>query len=164
MPLIKDHAVADDVWQDVTDDGAVATDGPIIVTLDQWNEFRNLLTGRNAPLGILLHSNQPPDLIEDFIDRFKLIAIEFPVLQDGRGFSYARLLRERHGFRGELRAVGQVLQDQLYFMQRCGFNSYQLPENRNVADAIRAFDEFSVAYQSAADDIIPAARKRHHRG
>lgn len=160
MPLIKDRAIAEDVWHDVTEDEAVATDGPIIVSLDQWNQFRNLLIGRNAPLGIRLRSDQPPELIEDFLDRFELIAIEFPVLQDGRGFSYARLLRERFGYEGEIRAIGQVAQDQIFFMQRCGFNSYALPEDRDVDGAIKAVDEITVAYQPAADNANSRIRKR----
>lgn len=160
MTLIKDAAVAEDLWFDVSENGAAIDERPVIISLDHWEASRDELSGRNAPLGIRLKSDQPPSAIADDLDRFELIALEFPNLNDGRAFSYARLLRERYGFKGEIRAVGEVLQDQLFFMQRCGFDSYELPEGRDAEGAIQSLQEFSVAYQSAADGLTPAARLR----
>jgi uncharacterized protein (DUF934 family) len=107
-----------------------------------------------------MKSNQPPALIADDLDRFDLIALEFPTLQDGRAFSYARLLRERHGFKGDIRAVGDVFKDQLYFMQRCGFSSFELPAGRDPEDAMKALKSFSVVYVSSADGTTPAYQRR----
>ena len=94
------------------------------------------------------------------IDCFYLIALEFSVLADGRAFSYARLLRERCGFKAELHAVGKVTQDQLHFMRRCGFDTFEMSEDANVEKLIGALTSFSVAYQPAADDLKPAHQLR----
>ena len=163
MTLIKDGAVSDDEWADVSQDesaDAVVHDGPLIVSLDQWKQSRSLLVRRNPPLGIRLRSDQPPERIADDLERFDVVVLEFPKLQDGRAFSYARLLRERYGYKGEIRAVGDVFQDQIYFMQRCGFTSYVLPEGRSPEGAIGALKSYSVAYQPAADDTLAAMQQR----
>ena len=94
------------------------------------------------------------------IDCFYLIALKFTVLADGRAFSYARLLRERCGFKAELHAVGKVTQDQLHFMRRCGFDTFEISEDANVEKLIGALTSFSVAYQPAADDLKPAHQLR----
>ena len=82
-------------------------------------------------------------------------------MPDGRAFSYARILRERYGFKGELRATGKVIQDQLFFMHRCGFDSFELSDGEDIEKSIAALSSFSVAYQPAADDIAPAYKTRH---
>ena len=87
-----------------------------------------------------------------------LIAINFPVFSDGRGYSYARQLREYYGYTGELRAIGDVLQDQLFFYQRCGFNSFAIRSDRNVDDALNGLNDFSITYQSAIDVKRPESR------
>ena len=121
MALIKDGAVVDDAWITVSDDAALP-DAPVIVSFDRWKAERDHLIGRNAPLGIRLASGQSPDEIAGDLDRFSLVALEFPVFTDGRAFTSARILRERYGFFGEIRAVGDVLRDQILFMMRCGFD------------------------------------------
>ena len=151
MTLIKDHQVCENIWRDVSEAGPVEADGPIIVSVDQWRAHRDLLDQRNAPLGLRLRPDQPPAIVADDLARFALVALEFPSLTDGRAFSHARLLRERHGFQGEIRAVGEVLQDQMFFMRRCGFDSYELAQGRDAAGAIGALTDFSVAYQPATD-------------
>jgi len=99
-------------------------------------------------------------LVAGDIDCFYLIALKFPVLADGRAFSYARLLRERCGFKAELHAVGKVTQDQLHFMRRCGFDTFEMSEDANVEKLIGALTSFSVAYQPAAHDLKPAHQLR----
>ena len=99
-------------------------------------------------------------MVDGDIDCFYLIALEFHVLADGRAFSYARLLRERCGFKAELHAVGKVTQDQLHFMRRCGFDTFEMSEDANVEKLIGALTSFSVAYQPAADDLKPAPQLR----
>ena len=88
------------------------------------------------------------------------IAVNFPKYGDGRGYSIGRLLRERYGFKGELRAVGVVARDHLQLMAQCGFDSFLLREGEDVQDALRAFDDFSEAYQSSAAQPVPLFRRR----
>jgi len=160
MALIKDGGIAEDHWRTLSDDQPVIGNGPVIVTYDRWRDHREALTRHNGPLGIRMKSDQPPDLIADDVHRFDLIALEFPNLGDGRAYSYARLLRERHHFKGELRAVGDVTKDQLFFMQRCGFSSFELPVGRDPENALGALKSFSVVYAPAADAAKPAYQRR----
>lgn len=151
MPLIKDDQLIDDPWTTAPDEGPLPVEERIIVSLERWQAARTELLARNGRLGIHLKSDQPPALIADDLASFDLVALEFPVFKDGRAFSHARLLRERYGFTGELRAVGEVLRDQLLFMHRCGFDSFEVA-NDGALDAWReAAREISVWYQPATD-------------
>ncbi|MEX0638431.1 MAG: DUF934 domain-containing protein [Burkholderiales bacterium] len=94
------------------------------------------------------------------LDRIKAIAVRFPAFGDGRGYSIARLLRERYGYRGELRAIGEVARDHLYFMAQCGFDAFQLREGEDPREALAAFDDFSEAYQASAARPQPLFRRR----
>ncbi|MEK6293743.1 MAG: DUF934 domain-containing protein, partial [Paraburkholderia tropica] len=98
-------------------------------------------------------------VVADF-DKIALIAIDFPVFRDGRGYSIARLLRERYGYKGEIRAIGDVLRDQLRFYERCGFDAYALRADKDIHDALKAFTEFTVQYQGAFDEPSPLFRRR----
>ena len=128
------------------------------VTLEQWKENRDSLSGQN--LELTLESGDTADLIGDDASSFQRISINFPKFADGRGYSAARLLRERHGYKGELRATGDVLVDQLYFMKRCGFDTFALRDGQDIDDAIAAFSTFSVNYQNDANDQQPLFRRR----
>jgi len=161
MTLIKDGAQADDSWKVLGDEDPLEGDTPVIVSFERWREdAAGEFSKHNGPLGIWMKSDQPPELIENDLGRFDLIALEFPIQADGRAFSYARLLKERHGYAGEIRAVGRVIQDQLYFMQRCGFDSYQLSDDQDPDKVVRAFKDFSAAYAPAADGEVPVYRRR----
>ena len=161
MTLLKNGEIVEDTWRNLADDEDISGEESIIVSLDRWQNEPDKFNGRNGALGIRLESHQKPDAIADDVERFDLIALDFPVLPDGRAFSHGRLLRERYGFKGELRAVGKVIQDQLYFMERCGFDAVELSEGEDVAKSIAALNAFTVAYQPAADDIKPAYKARH---
>ena len=93
-------------------------------------------------------------------DSFSIIALDFPIFKDGRSYSHARLLRERYNYKGELRAVGDVLQDQLFFMERCGIDSFQIRDDKDIEQALNGLKGFSVRYQAAADDTIPISERR----
>jgi uncharacterized protein (DUF934 family) len=160
MALIKDGALAEDTWRTLTDDDPLTGDEPIIVSYDRWQAERDRLSRHNGPLGIRLNSDQPPSLIENDIGRFELIALNFPTMGDGRAYSYARILRERMKFGGELRAVGDITKDLLFFLHRCGFNSFDMPKGRDPQDALGALHSFSVVYAQSADDQTPAYRRR----
>jgi uncharacterized protein (DUF934 family) len=151
MPLLKDGRLADDPWIAVSGESPIPDGDPVIVDYDRWIEEKDQLAGRNAPLGVRLSSDQPPSLIADDLDRFSLVALEFPKFTDGRSYSHARLLRERYGFTGELRAVGNVLRDQFVFLERCGFDSFEVsnPDPEAAYGAAKA--EITHRYQPATD-------------
>lgn len=116
----------------------------------------------HRPVGVWLAPTDDPSQLLPWLDRLSLIAIEFPKLVDGRGYSLAALLRTRHGYRGELRAVGEVAIDQLCFLHRVGFNSFALRADQDVATAAASLKTYSDAYQGAAIEPLPAYR-RHRR-
>ena len=151
MPLIKDNELVPDPWVTLGDDEALPEGTPAIVSFERWQSEREALLQRNAPLGIRLRSDQPPKLVLDDLDRFAVVALEFPKFGDGRAYSYARLLRERYGYRGELRAVGNVLRDQALFMLRCGFDAFELAEDSALEGWRESLAEISVFYQPTAD-------------
>ena len=156
MPLIKQGQLARDPWTDLADEAPVEPGTLPIVSLERWQADREALDGRNGPIGLRLRSDQSPEAIADEIHRFDVIALEFPKFNDGRAYSYARLLRERYGFRGELRAVGNVLRDQLFFMLRCGFDSFAVADEKTAAAWKDAIEEIQVWYQPTADGRAPS--------
>ncbi len=163
MPLIKDNELVANPWVTLGDDAALPEGAPAIVGLERWQNERETLIERNAPLGIRLRSDQPPKLVLEDLDRFAVIALEFPKFGDGRAYSYARLLRERYGFGGELRAVGNVLRDQALFMLRCGFDAFEVAEDSALEGWRAALGEISVFYQPTADGRSPAHALRAKR-
>ena len=163
MALIKDGAVVADAWVAVADDEDLPAARPAIVTLDRWRAEREALIGRNAPLGVRLRSDQSVTGMADDLDRFSVVALEFPVFTDGRAFTSARLLRERYGFAGEIRAVGDVLRDQVLFMMRCGFDAFEMDREGAAENWRAAMAEIGVFYQAAADGRARAAELRRSR-
>jgi uncharacterized protein (DUF934 family) len=162
VQLIRNRAIVDDPFVHVADDAELAASGDVIVTLDRWKREREALLARNAgKLGVRLHSDQLASEVGSDAQQFAVIAIEFPNFRDGRGYSTARLLRERYGYRGEIRAVGEVLRDQLFYMARCGFDAFELKPGKDIKGALAAFDDFSVKYQPAADEKLPLYRRLH---
>lgn len=151
MPLVKDGQIIDDPWQVVADGEAVPAMGPIVVSLARWQAEREQFLLRNTPLGVRLESKQRAEDIRADLGRLALVAIEFPTFRDGRAYSTARLLRERYGFTGELRAIGNVLRDQLLFMHRCGFSAFEVQGEHAAEDWRQALAEFSVFYQPTGD-------------
>ena len=162
MVLIRDGAVETDDWVAVADGDPVPGDGAVLVSLERWRAQRAELLTRGAPLGVRLQSAEAAADIADDVARLDLIALEFPVFTDGRAYSTARLLRERYGYMGELRAVGSVLRDQLLFMRRCGFDSFEVRE-RDADAWHEAVREINVFYQPAGDRRITALQLRHRR-
>jgi uncharacterized protein (DUF934 family) len=169
VSIIKDRAIVNDDWTVVraTEDGTLpAVDalpaGKVLVPLALWQSSRDALTAARgaADIGVwLAGDSEPADIVGDF-DKIALIAVDFPVFRDGRGYSIARLLRERYGYKGEIRAIGDVLRDQLRFYERCGFNAYAVRADKDIEDALKAFTEFTVQYQGAFDDPQPLFRRR----
>lgn len=159
MQIIRNRAIVDDAWQHESSSGDLP-EGDIIVTLGRWQSDREQLLKRQSRLGVCLASEHDVDAIAPDLGHFDLIALTFPVFVDGRGFSQARWLRERHGYGGEIRAVGEVLRDQLAFMERCGFNAFELRADQDLHDAVAAFDEIEVVYQPTADGQPSVVERR----
>lgn len=162
MALIKDRKVIEDNWVRVTDDASLPAEGGAIVSIARWRREHVELSGRNAPIGVQLESVDGPEAVEAHLDRLNLIAVPFMTFRDGRGYSTGRLLRERFGFTGELRAVGNVLRDQLTYLERCGFDSFEYAGKVDAKKALSAFVDISVVYQTAADRRVSAATIRNH--
>lgn len=162
MRVIKDNEVVEDEWQRVEVEGenAELPDGDIIVPYTYWKNNRDQLLDRKQDFGVCVKGDDIIEEVADDIEHFKLIALDFPEFKDGRSYSHARILRDRYGYQGELRAVGDILRDQLFFLRRCGFNSYQVREDKNIEDAVKGFADFSVTYQTAADGALPVYKNR----
>src|SRR5215216_3698912 len=159
MMIIRNRAIAEDDFVHVADTDELPERGKPIVTLARLASSRQQLLDRFPVLGVRVSSDKLPTDIPD-LDRLALIAIEFPKFTDGRGYSIARLLRDRYKFTGELRAVGWVLRDQLRYLERCGFTAFELKPGKPLESALEAFGELSVTYQAAADDPRPLYRRR----
>jgi uncharacterized protein (DUF934 family) len=165
-PLIKSRRLIEDAWQRVADDEALPEKVPVLVTWHRWSAERDLLAPRGpGALGVVVNAADvaPEELGRDAA-HFGVIAFEFPAFGDGRAFSHAALLRARHAYRGELRATGRILPDQLQFLERCGFDAFDLPERFDPAKALVLFDDFSLAYQRARDAVVPVMLERQRRG
>jgi len=159
MALIKRGRVAEDVFSPIAAEGPWPEGGGLLADLEQWQASRDRLLASGRPLGLRLASDEHPESVVADIGHFAMIALEFPVFRDGRAYSYARLLR-RAGFGGELRAVGDVLLDQLHYMQRVGFDAFEIDAADSESAYGQAQSEFSVWYQPAGDDRPWASRLR----
>ncbi len=162
MPLLKGGRIVDDPWTAVDDDMALP-EGGAIVSLERWQAEREQLQARNAPLGVRLGSDQPPTLIADDLERFGVVALDFPTFKDGRAFSYARMLRERYKYAGEVRAVGEVLRDQFLYMHRCGFDAFEVASEQAAKDWRAALAEIDVFYQRGVDGSPSVTKLRRDR-
>jgi len=162
LRVIKDNEIVSDSWEllDNIDAEKGPPPGNVIVPFSYWTSHREELLEREGSLGVCVAGDDDTEAVAADLDHFDLVAVDFPEFRDGRGYSHARILREHHDYRGDIRAVGEVLRDQLYFMKRCGISSFQLPADRDGDEALRGFAEFSVTYQTAADGAPPVYRQR----
>jgi uncharacterized protein (DUF934 family) len=147
--LLRDGLIVEDDWSYLAEAGDGAASA-LILSLTEWQSRRDSWIARVGRLGVWLLPAERVELLEPDLPRFSLIAADFPGPSEGRGYSQARLLREHWGFRGELRARGYVRRDQLFFMARCGFNSFELPDS-DIENAAAALSTFSRAYQPSND-------------
>ncbi|HZT50882.1 MAG TPA: DUF934 domain-containing protein [Stellaceae bacterium] len=151
MPLIKDGCFVADDWRSLADDEPIGFDARVSVSHRRWMAERAALIASGAALGVRLPNTAAPDVLAPDLARLSLIVLSFPKFTDGRAYTQARLLRGRLGYTGELRAAGEVLRDQLLFMQRCGFDAFAVPERAVAEGWLAAFREFDVFYQPAED-------------
>lgn len=163
MPLLKDGKIVDDVWAFVEDGHELSPGGCIVVSLSRFLSEHDQLLARNQSIGVRLANNEDPTLLAPFLDQLHLIELQFPKYTDGRAFSQSQLLRRRFGYKGEIRATGQVLRDQLRLMIRSGFDAIVIDQ----ADAEAVFDfsahEFSEFYQAASDTTDTIFQKRQKK-
>lgn len=161
--LINESAVVNDDWQ-LIDAEVESLDslpaGKVIVPLQLWLAHKSELRERLPNLGVWLNGDEDTAQLKPDVAELPLIAVNFPAFTDGRGFSAGRLLRERHGFSGELRAVGNFLRDQLCYLRRCGFSAFSLNDKYDVDAALASLNDFSEYYQSCVEQPIPLFRRR----
>jgi len=162
MALLEGGQVVADSWVRVGDDGALPDGQPALITLARFQAEADTLAGRNAPLGVVVPSNTKPETIAPLLDRLALVAIQFPVFKDGRGFTIARSLRERYGYKGEIRAFGHILPDQYVFLLRCGVTNVEIPDGADPARWAEALGQYDIAYQPAMVGDSPMSFLRRH--
>jgi uncharacterized protein (DUF934 family) len=150
MPLIKGGRFVEDPFVNLPDDAPFPS-SPVIVPLARFRAERAELLARRKPIGVRLKSAESPELIQDDLRDIAVVALEFPAFRDGRGFSWARMLRQRFGYTGEIRAVGNFLYDQLAFMARVGIDSFEVRQDFREEDFTRAMGEMRYVYQPSAD-------------
>lgn len=151
MPqLIRQREVVDDDWRHIEDDPQ-GTGRAVIIPFARWQEERQQWWLWDGRLGVRIGPTDPVEALEPDFLRISLVAIEFGGIGEGRGYTQAQLLRRRYRFTGEIRAVGRIQRDQLFYMARCGFDAFELPDGADIAAALGAFGDFSVKYQDATD-------------
>ena len=165
MPeIIKNKTVVADDWsllrlaEGETAETVAVPEGKVIVPLKTWQAQRDALKAR-ADIGVWFASDERAEEIKGELAQFKVVAVDFPKFADGRGYSIAYNLRARLGYTGELRAVGDVLRDQLFYMQRVGFDAFAVRADKNIHDAVKGLTDFSEKYQTSWDEKNPLFRR-----
>ena len=162
--IIKGREIVADDWtvlrleEGLPPEAAVVPEGKVIVPLTVWLAQRESLASR-AALGVWIASDERPEVLKGELDKFAVVAVDFPKFTDGRGYSIAYNLRMRLGYTGELRAIGDVLRDQLFQMQRTGFDAFATRQDRSIHDALKGLTDFSEVYQASVDQKAPLFRR-----
>lgn len=166
MPkLIKNGALADDHWTVLNEASGpevlqVVRGKNFIVPLKFWRMFRDEVEEFRGGISLWLNSDENVEVIADELHSLPLIALNFPVFSDGRSYTNARDLREKFNYQGEVRAIGDVLRDQLYYMSRCGFDAFSLRFDQDADACLEAFKDFQTSYQGTVAEPIPLFRRR----
>jgi uncharacterized protein (DUF934 family) len=157
--IIRNRQIVADDWTLLRDaDAPLPATGRLLLSLARWKAERDTLLAR-GDIGVWLAPEDDPAVLADDLPTLSLIAIDFPTFRDGRGYSTAYLLRTRYQFQGELRAIGDVLRDQLFYLQRVGFNAFAVRADRDLNDALQGLADFSEVYQPSADQPLPLFRR-----
>lgn len=160
MQIIKDHSITTDDYLHLSDDAELPASGEFTVTVARWQADKDRLRQFAGNLGIRLAGDTDLASIASDLPGFSLITLDFPGLADGRLFSLARLLREKYGYKGEIRARGEFLRDQIFFLMRMGVNSFECKAGQDAEFLLPALREFTVTYQAACDTPHPLYRRR----
>ena len=160
MPLVKSGRIVEDQFVRIADDAPVPDGVAVIVSGARFLADAEALTQRVEAVGVVWPNNRPIAELAPYLNRIALVALVFPGFRDGRGYSQARILRERYGFGGELRATGQVLRDQFLFLLRAGFDSFEVTKEADAAAFAESTRRFNVFYQPTGDGRTTAFRRR----
>jgi uncharacterized protein (DUF934 family) len=160
MPLVKDGKITGDVFVHVPDGAELPGDGAILIPAARFLEDPEAILRRAGKVGVIWPNNRDLDDLVPYLDRVAAVALVFPSFRDGRAYSQARLLRERHGYEGELRATGQVLRDQFVFMLRAGFDTFEVRKDSDAQAFAATAKRYSVFYQPTGDGRLTALHRR----
>lgn len=162
MKVISNRQIIEDSWLSIDDKTSIdqLPAGKIIVNFAFWNEHKDALGQRSEPLGIKLSSEDDVAEIGEQLSRFKIVVLQFPAFRDGRGYSQARNLRQHFDYQGDIRATGNVLRDQVGYMERVGFSSFEIDSKQDINEALKAFDEINIKYQASSDEPLPLYKRR----
>ena len=160
MPLVKGGKIIDDIFVHLADGAELPAQGGVLVSAARFLENPEALLARSGKVGVIWPNNRDVDDVVPYLDRIGAVALVFPTFRDGRAYSQARLLRERHGFKGELRATGQVLRDQFVFMLRAGFDAFEVKKQSDAEAFAATVKRYSVFYQPTGDGRITALHRR----
>ncbi len=160
MPnIIRNGAIVSDSYQLVTEIGELPN-SDIIVSFAVLQQQSTIVLAHSHKKGVMLKPDQHPELIAEHLPHLDIIALDFPAFADGRGYSYAVLLRQRYGFTGELRATGDIFKDNLFYLKRCGFDSFAVRADKDINIALQGLNDFSLGYQASVDESLPLYRRR----
>jgi uncharacterized protein (DUF934 family) len=160
MPLVKGGKIAADSFVQVADDAEIPGEGAILVSAARLLGDTEALSRRDGKLGVIWPNDRDVDDLVPHLDRLAVVALAFPSFRDGRAYSQARVLRERFGYRGELRATGQVLRDQFIFMLRAGFDAFEVRKDGDAEAFAATVKRYSVFYQPTGDGRVTALHRR----
>jgi uncharacterized protein (DUF934 family) len=160
MPLVKQGRITTDLFVHIADGTELPGDGAILVPAARFLEDPEAMLRRAGKLGVIWPNNRNLDDLVPYLDRLAAVALVFPSFRDGRAYSQARLLRERHGYDGELRATGQVLRDQFVFMSRAGFDAFEVKKDADADAFAETMKRYSVFYQPTGDGRVTALNRR----
>ena len=160
MPLVKGGKITDDTFVHVADGAELSGDAAVLVSATRFLENPESVLQRKGKAGVIWPNNRDVDDLVPYLGRLAAVALVFPTFRDGRAYSQARLLRERHGFKGELRATGQVLRDQFIFMLRAGFDAFEVKKQSDAEAFAATVKRYSVFYQPTGDGRITALHRR----
>jgi uncharacterized protein (DUF934 family) len=160
MPLVKHGKIAGDAFVRVADDAEIPADGAVLISAARFLDDPETLSRRLGKLGAIWPNNRDVDDLVPYLDRLAVVALLFPTFRDGRAYSQARLLRERHHYRGELRATGQILRDQFVFMLRAGFDAFEVKKDSDAEAYLNTVKRYSVFYQPTGDGRVTALHRR----
>ena len=160
MPLVKNARITTDLFVHVADGAELPGDGDILISSQRFLADPDALLRRPGKTGVIWPNNRAVDDLVPHLGRLAAVALVFPTFRDGRAYSQARLLRERYGFRGELRATGQVLRDQFVFMLRAGFDAFEVKKQSDAEAFASTSKRYSVFYQPTGDGRVTALHRR----
>jgi uncharacterized protein (DUF934 family) len=167
--IIKNKTISADNWtvlrleKNDTPNDVVVPNGKIIVPLKVWQAQRDVLQARTE-LGVWLASDERAEDLKNDLAKFSVIAVDFPKFADGRGYTIAHRLRARLGYAGELRAIGDVLRDQMFYLQRVGFDAFDTRSDKDIGAALTGLNDFSFTYQASSDERLPLFRRVQRGG